>query len=427
MGPKTRIPDEAPMTRRSTVAVSLVVLAALSLAGVARLRRDRSPALPTAAVSKGTFIDYLQLRGEIRPIHSVILTAPSSGADLQIIDIAKNGAPVNPGDLVVQFDTTTQQRTLEQKQSELKQAESEIAKADVDLARREQAARTDLAQARLAVERARLDLAQKEVKSQRDGEKLDLALADAEQHARELEQKLGAERASATAAVASARQKRDKALFDVRETERIIASMTMRAPARGTITLLPNRRAAAMFSNSAPEFRAGDRAFFGAQIAEIPDLSTVQMMCHIDEADHARVQTGRAALVRVDAVPNRELKGTLGDISLMAKPDFTLWPPTRNFDVVIMLHDTDPRLRSGMSATARVELEHLPNVLIVPSAAVFQRGRVPTAYVAAGRGFEPRTVTVLRRGRDEIAIASGLREGERVATKDPEAEGGLAR
>src|SRR5439155_15369113 len=99
---------------------------------------------------------------------------------------------------------------------------------------------------------------------------------------------------SAAASVASARQKRDKALFDVRETERIIASMTMRAPTRGSITLLPNRRAAAMFSNTAPEFRAGDRAYFGAAIAEIPDLTTVQMACHIDEADHARIQIRRA-------------------------------------------------------------------------------------------------------------------------------------
>src|SRR5205807_893475 len=164
-----------PMSRRSFVIVGLLAAAAISLAGLARLRQPRAPSLPTAAVTKGTFVDYLQLRGEIRPIHSVILTAPSSGADLQIIDIAKNGAPVKKGDLVVQFDTTTQQRTLEQKRSELKQAESEIEKAETDLRRREQAAETDLAQARLDVERARLDLAQKEVKSARDGEKLDLA------------------------------------------------------------------------------------------------------------------------------------------------------------------------------------------------------------------------------------------------------------
>jgi multidrug efflux pump subunit AcrA (membrane-fusion protein) len=75
-----------------------------------------------------------------------------------------------------------------------------------------------------------------------------------------------------------------------------------------------------------------------------------------------------------------------------------------------------------MSAGARIELEHLPGVLLVPSTAIFQRGRAFTAYVVNGSSVDARTVTVLRRGRDQVAIAAGLREGERVSTKDPEVE-----
>jgi multidrug efflux pump subunit AcrA (membrane-fusion protein) len=37
---------------------------------------------------------------------------------------------------------------------------------------------------------------------------------------------------------------------------------------------------------------------------------------------------------------------------------------------------------------------------------------------------ETRPVEVLRRGRDQIAIASGLREGERVALREPDTAGG---
>ncbi|HMD34189.1 MAG TPA: efflux RND transporter periplasmic adaptor subunit [Vicinamibacterales bacterium] len=407
---------------RRTLLVALVVVAIVSVAGVARRRRDGGPALPTAMVTKGTFIDYLQLRGEIRPIRSVTLTAPSSGSDLQIVELATNGAPVKTGDVVVQFDTTVQQRTLEQKQSELKQAESEIQKAEAELRRREQAARTDLEQARGATERARIDLAKQEILSPRDGKKLAIVLANAEQKVKELAGKMQAERTSAEADVTIARQKRDKARFDVADTERIIAGMTIRAPSAGSINVLPNYRASAMYSNSAPEFRPGDRAYFGAPIAELPDLSTVQLSCHFDEEDRARVQTGRAVLVRVDAIPNHELKGEVSDISMMAKPDFRSWPPTRNFDVIVTLKDTDANLRPGMSAGARVELEHLPGVLLVPSGAIFQRGRAFTAYVVDGSSIDVRTVTVLRRGRDQIAIAAGLREGERVSTKDPEAE-----
>jgi len=414
------------MTKR-TIGVTLVVIVIASAVGVARLRRDRGPVIPTAAVTKGTYVDYLQLRGEIKPIRSVTMTAPSSNGILQIVDIAKNGSSVNPGDLVVQFDTTTQLRTLEQKNSELKQAESEIEKAESELRRRDQAVQSDLAAAKSLADRARLDLKQKEIKSPRDSEKLDIALSNAEQHVKELQQKISAERASATADVNSARQKRDKALFDVRETERIIGNMTIRSPASGSINLLPNYRAAAMFSGNAPEFRAGDRAYNGAAIAELPDLSTVQMSCHIDEEDRARVQNGSPALVRVDAIPGHELAGSVADIALMAKPDFRSWPPTRNFDVLVTLKDTDSHLKSGMSASARIELEHLAGVILVPAAAVFQRGQAMVAFVVSGKNIEQRTVSILRRGRDDIAIASGLREGERVATKDPEYIEGVAK
>jgi HlyD family secretion protein len=395
-----------------------------SIAGMLGVRRERPSPLQTALVMRGTFVDFLPLRGEIRPVHSVVLTAPSSGADLQIVELAKNGATVTAGDVIVEFDPTAQQRTLEQKQSELKQAESEIDKSEAEQRRRVQAAQTDLEQARSAVVRARLDLGKREIVSRVDAEKLALALSDAEQLVIESEQKVEGERVAAAADVASARQRRDKALYDVRETERIIGSLTMRAPAAGSISLLPNYRAGNPFSRAAPEFKRGDRAWVGAPIVELPDLRLVQMTCRIDEADRGRVQTEASARVRVDAVPDRELQGTIHDIAVVAKPDFTLFPPIRNFDMTIALSETDPRLRSGMSASARIELDRLTGVLLVPAAAVFQRGAATIVYVASHGTLEPRPVTLLRRGRDQVAIASGVLEGDHVSLKEPEMEGG---
>jgi multidrug efflux pump subunit AcrA (membrane-fusion protein) len=110
---------------RVIVALVLLVVAAGSVAAVTRLRRGGSTTLPTTVVARTTFVDYLQLRGEIRPVKSTVLSAPmSGGSDLLILKLARNGAVVDAGEVVVQFDTTNQQRTLEQKQSELKQAES---------------------------------------------------------------------------------------------------------------------------------------------------------------------------------------------------------------------------------------------------------------------------------------------------------------
>jgi len=410
--------------KRAAAIAAVVLVVAVSVGAAAALRRDASPpALPTAVVAKTTFVDFLQLRGEIRPVRSVVLTAPSTGSDLQIVDLATNGSKVAAGDPVVTFDPTVQQRTLETKQSELKQAETEIERTEAEERRRVAAARTELDQSRQALARARLELQGNELRPRLEAEKFVIAADDAEANVRELEQKIEGEAIAARADVAIARQKRDKALFDVQETERILASLQVRAPIGGSISLLPNFRAGGP-GRPAPEFRRGDRAWFGAQIAELPDLTAVQLTARVDEADRGRVQAGSAVRVRVDAVPDHDLAGTLSDIAVVAKPDFTTWPPVRNFDVIVKISDGDPRLRSGMSASARVELDRLNGVLVVPTGAVFQKGAATVAYVVGRRGVEARPVTVLRRGRDQTAIASGLAEGDRVALRDPEREGG---
>ena len=285
-----------------------------------------------------------------------------------------------------------------------------------------QAVDAELAQARSAASRARLDLGRAELVSKVEADKLALVLANAEHQVNGLAQKAAAERAVAKADVAIVRQKRDKAQFDVADTERIINLLTLRAPAAGTISLMPNMRAGGPMSRTAPEFRRGDRVWFGAAIAELPDLSAVQMTCRLDEADRARVQPGTRVLIRVDAVPDRELGAAVREIAVVARPDFTSFPPVRNFDAIIAIDEVDARLRSGMSASARIELGRLDNVLLVPSAAIFQVEGGTVAYVVQGGSVDTRPVTVLRRGRDEIAIQAGLQEGDRVALRDPASE-----
>jgi len=410
--------------KKGVAVLALVAVVALSVAAAAALRRDTgSPSLPTALVARTTFVDFLQLRGEIRPVRSVVLTAPSAGSDLQIVELATNGAKVAAGDVVVTFDATTQQRTLETKQSELKQAESEISRTEAELSRRVASAQSEVAEAKKALARAQLEVQGNELRPRIDAENFVIALSNAEEHVRELEKKVDGERMAAQADVAIARQKRDKAQYDVTDTERIIRSLQVRAPIAGSISLLPNFRAGGPGSRSQPEFKRGDRAWFGAAIAELPDLTEIQLTARVDEADRGRVQIGSGVRVRVDAVPDRELTGAMRDISVVAKPDFTTWPPVRNFDVVVSLSDADARLRSGMSASARVELDRLASVLVVPTGAVFQRGPATVVYVAHRGAFESRTVSILRRGRDQIAIASGVNEGERVALREPEQEG----
>ncbi len=59
----------------------------------------------------------------------------------------------------------------------------------------------------------------------------------------------------------------------------------------------------------AQEFRAGDRAWPGAQILELPDLTSIHLATRIDEADRGQLKTDQTATIRVDAIPDREYQG----------------------------------------------------------------------------------------------------------------------
>jgi RND family efflux transporter MFP subunit len=409
--------------KRRVIAAGAAVAVLIAIA--AAMRPSAAPAVPTAVVERGPFVDFLPFRGEIRPERSVVLSAPSSGGgDMQIVQIVANGAAVHAGDPVVVFDPTNQQRTTEQRTSELNQALAELEKARAEEQRRRSAAEAELEQARSAAARARLDLDAAELLSKVDAEKRTIAVANADRLVKELEERLVAEREIAAVDVAIAEQRVRKARSDLEETQRIIESLTLRAPRDGMVSLLPNFRAGGPMSRSAPEFRRGDRAWSGAAIAELPDLTTVRMALRVDEADRSRLAAGTPVRVRVDAVPDRELDGQISEISVIATPDFSSFPPARNFDVVVTLSGTDPRLRSGMSATARIELDRIEGALMVPATAVLAEQGRHYVFVVGDTSIERRAVKVQRQGRERIVLESGVAEGERVTVRPPENTGG---
>jgi multidrug efflux pump subunit AcrA (membrane-fusion protein) len=113
--------------RRPRNAIIILAIAVIAVSGTfVAVRGGSDPDVPMASVTKGDFVDRLEIRGEIRPLKSIVLSSPLQSGELQIIKLVKSGTIVKPGDVVVQFDGSTLQRTIQEKQSEVRQAQAEI-------------------------------------------------------------------------------------------------------------------------------------------------------------------------------------------------------------------------------------------------------------------------------------------------------------
>jgi multidrug efflux pump subunit AcrA (membrane-fusion protein) len=73
-----------------------------------------------------------------------------------------------------------------------------------------------------------------------------------------------------------------------------------------------------------------------------------------------------------------------------------------------------------MSATARIAIERVPGVLVAPAEAVFQRDGRPVVYRLNGAIFDEERIEISRRGREQVAITSGVKPGDKLATRRPE-------
>ena len=406
-----------PASRRARVVVTLLLVVAV-FAGVRSRMRSAELVVPTATVTRGDFVEVLETRGEIRPVRSIYLAAPYQAGELLILELTPTGTAVKKGDTVARFDAVTLRRTVQEKQSELRQARAEMAEAAERAKIQEQADAAAVYRAENDVQRAKLDIGDPSVLSQNEVERTRLSVADAEQRLIEARVKLQAARETAAADVRTRQRKVAKIESDLEYNNRAIKVLDIAAPADGTVSVMPNYRSSSMAGAGAQDFRPGDRAYAGAQILELPDLSEVHLSGRIEEGDRGQLKIGQTATVRLDAIADREYQAVVSEISLLARPDYSSWPPTKNFDVKLTLKDHDDRIRPGMSAAARVAVGRLPDMLLVPATAVFTAGGRPVVYRHDGADVVEVPIEIIRRGRDQVAV-KGLAEGDRIALTQP--------
>src|SRR6202163_2095391 len=366
------------------VAIILLAGSGMVLGGV-RLGK-RSPTVPTIEVKRGEFLDSTQFRGEVKALKTVTISAPAEAGDLQIGKVSPEGTVVKPGDVVVEFDKTKTEQELAQYQTSPKSAEAEIGQARAQARLAEEEDKTAVLKAGYDVEKAKLEASKQEIISKIEGEEKRLELADAEQKLREAQTKEKSDKTLNQATVESKEQASKKAAYDVERANRALARMIQRAPSAGTISLLQHWSGSNMTA-----YRPGDRAWPGAAIAELPDATTLRISARVDETERGRLAAKQPVTVQLNAIPDRQFTGHIEQIGAIASMDFSSgWPITRNFILEIVLDQTDPRFKPGLTGQVTVIVDRVPDALIIPTQAMFQKSGQNVVYVWRGSQFEER-------------------------------------
>lgn len=155
----------------------------------------------------------------------------------------------------------------------------------------------------------------------------------------------------------------------------------------------------------------------GAEVANLSSLHTVadlsRLYANFDvyERDIAALAVGQKLIVTCISYPNEIYNGQVDFISPRVDEH------TRTIKIRAIVENPQNRLKLGMFVNAEVLVESQEQFITVPQQAVLhaEGGRMVFVQVAEGK-FEPRQVTVAKETRDQLAISSGLNEGDPVVT-----------
>jgi HlyD family secretion protein len=306
--------------------VRLRLATALSLAclAFAGCKRGEPTAYRTETVTRGPISEVVSATGDVSAIVTVNVGSQVSGIVSKLYvdfnSLVKKGQPL------ADLDPRLFRATLERTQAGLASAQADVEKAQAQL--------NDA----LRVEKRTKELVEQKLVSQQD---VDSAVANREQMAAAL--------SSTKAKVLQARADRDMAAANL-EFARITS------PIDGIVV----SRAVDVGQTVAASFQTP------TMFTIANDLTKMQVLAHIDEADVGKVHEGEEARFTVDAYPGDEFNGVIREVR--QAPNTIQNVVT--YDAVIDAANPERKLRQGMTAAVKVLTGHKDNVVRVSNAAL---------------------------------------------------------
>jgi len=383
--------------------------------------------IPTATVKEVDLQLKVFTTGALKTSQSrTVIAPPIAGGTLQIVTLAHAGAQVRTGDVVLEFDPSQQEYNLGQNRSDLLQAEQEIVKAKADAAVQAAEDHTALLKAKYAVRRAELEVSKNELVSPIDAQKNLLALDEAKRAQTQLQQDIQSHSASNQAALAISEEKRRKARLSMEQAQQNIKNMHITAPIDGLVVIHGNRESTGGFfmdGMTLPDYHVGDQVNPGSSIAEVIDISHLEVAAQIGETDRVNLKAGQSVEVKIDALPGETFSGKVQTVGGATSHEFWDDNARHKFDVAVELDHTDARLRPGFAVRLSILGDNLSRVVSIPGGAVFEHDGKKVVYCKRNRGFEMQEVKV-RAVSEGRAILSGLPPGTVVALVNPEKKTG---
>jgi HlyD family secretion protein len=406
--------------RRTPIGIIVLLAAAVGLA--AFLWGDKASASDyiTGRVERGTVEVNVAATGTVQAVTTVQVGSQVSGT-VQWLGADFN-SQVKRGQVVARLDPAIFQAQVDNARANVTNAQAAVQAAETEIIN--QRANLQAAKANQEVTRVQREDAQALVKRYQDlknvlsGRDLEAAQAQASAAAARYEQ-AAAQVAQVQSAGNSAKAKLDQAKASVSQAKAQLQQSQLNLDH----SIIASPIDGVVVSRNVDVGQTVAASLSAPTLFTIAnDLTKMQVLASIDEADVGQIRQGIKASFSVDAYPGETFSGEISQLRLNAQ---TLQNVV-TYSAVIDVTNTAMKLRPGMTANITIPVAKRENVLTVPNAALrFKPNLSEKEQEALRQKMEQR-----RQEREAQRQAGGAQEGQPAATpqdqqgQQPAAQGG---
>ena len=338
------------MFRKKWFWIVLVLLVAAGVAAAVFARRaEQGITVTVETIQKRDLEAIVTASGKIQPKKTVNISAQTMGRVTRLA--VEEGDRVKAGQFLLQLDPVNFQAQVRRDVAAVAGAQTALEQSKVSL----QSAR------------ANLDLAQKNLKRQQElwssglttRETLERAQSELEMRESDLKAR---EQEIKTRETQLSQQQAGLA-----SSEHTLAQVRFDAPFDGIVT----RRNIEEGENVV----TGTMNNAGTVLLTVADMSVIEAEVEVDETDIPFVQMGQKAVIKIDAIPDREFSGKvteIGNSPIQTAGTGTTRTAT-NFKVTVQVDGTIPDVRPGFTCTAEITTATRTQVVAVPIQAMTVR------------------------------------------------------
>lgn len=372
-------------------------------------------------VRSGSFELSINTKGEIQGKNAVVINMPDVLRrrelriyQLQIKDLVAEGTEVKKGDWVATLDAATITQQIQQNSQELQQAKAEFNDAQIDSTIQLTKLREELEEFSYDLEFKKLELEQSKYESSAYQRKKQTEYNSTLRMMEQKKRDLTLRRLNLKTRIKRVEDRYERYVKKDQMLKEGMMACRVTAPKDGIVLYAKKW--------NGTKLRVGDNIdLWRPAIATLPDMSVLVSETYVQEIDITKIALGDTAIIKIDALPDEEYRGTISKIANIGQelPNFDM----KVFRVLIDLEEKDPKIKPAMTTDNQIIIQKLDNTLKIPREFLFADADTRFVLIKENGKLWKKKVVAGFDNDTEVTIISGLEEKDRIySTLPPDAE-----